>query len=130
MDFGKDVARRLWSLHADRVSRLRRRADGALPDVYLTQFPSGDGRWKVSIEGGSDARWSSDGKELFYLAGDHLMVASVATMPSLSVGTREQLFRLDDTFVAGQYDVAADEVFEEVAFGDLGRGGSRHGAES
>ena len=82
--------------------------EAGLTDVYLTEFPSGKGRQKVSVDGGSNPRWRSDGRELFYFAGDRLMAAVVATVPALSVGAREELFRLDDTIVPGQYDVAAD----------------------
>lgn len=37
-------------------------------EVYVRPFPSGPGRWKVSAGSGSQPRWRSDGKELFYWA--------------------------------------------------------------
>ena len=47
-------------------------------EVYVTQFPSGGARWQVSGSGGTQARWSPDGDELYFVsADDDLMVASV-----------------------------------------------------
>jgi len=77
-------------------------------DIFLTEFPSGNGRVKVSIDGGHSPRWSRDGAELFYVVDDRLMAVTIATGTTLDVGTPAELFRLDDTLVAGQYDVAAD----------------------
>jgi Tol biopolymer transport system component len=36
-------------------------------EVYIRPFPSGDGKWQVSTNGGWYPRWQKDGKELFYL---------------------------------------------------------------
>ena len=36
-------------------------------EVYVTPFPTGDGKWLVSSNGGSQPRWRADGRELFYL---------------------------------------------------------------
>jgi serine/threonine protein kinase len=50
-------------------------------EVYVQPFPmSTGGKWPVSNGGGSQPRWSPDGKELFYLAPDNsLMAVSVST---------------------------------------------------
>jgi len=37
------------------------------PEVYVRPFPTGEGRWKVSVEGGFQPRWRGDGRELFYV---------------------------------------------------------------
>jgi Tol biopolymer transport system component len=48
-------------------------------EVYVQSFPDGKSRTQVSTAGGTQVRWSPDGKELFYLAPDgKLMAASVA----------------------------------------------------
>jgi hypothetical protein len=45
----------------------------------VQSFPDGKSRTQVSTAGGTQVRWSPDGKELFYLAPDgKLMAASVA----------------------------------------------------
>jgi Tol biopolymer transport system component len=43
------------------------------PEVYLTAFPSGEGKWQATQDGGSAPRWSRDGRQLFYAKGDRLM---------------------------------------------------------
>ena len=43
------------------------------PEVYLTAFPSGVGKWQATQDGGNAARWSRDGKQLFYAKDDRLM---------------------------------------------------------
>jgi Tol biopolymer transport system component len=35
-------------------------------EVYIRPYPSGDGKWQVSTNGGWYPRWQKDGKELFY----------------------------------------------------------------
>jgi eukaryotic-like serine/threonine-protein kinase len=49
-------------------------------EIYVTPFPGGEARWQVSGGGGSQARWSRDGRELYFVsADDDLMVATVDT---------------------------------------------------
>jgi Tol biopolymer transport system component len=57
------------------------------------------GRWQVSTNGGSYARWRRDGLELFYLSADgHLMAAEIdGQTPSLEVKGVRQLFRVSAT---------------------------------
>jgi Tol biopolymer transport system component len=43
------------------------------PEVYLTAFPSGAGKWQPAQEGGNAPHWSRDGKQLFYAKDDRLM---------------------------------------------------------
>src|SRR5260370_40990503 len=45
------------------------------PEVYVQAFPGKEGKWQVSAKGGTRCRWSRDGKELFYIAGDNKMMA-------------------------------------------------------
>ena len=62
------------------------------PFVGLQRFPEGGGTRQISTSGGSQPRWSRDGKELFYVRGDTLMVVSVTTSPSFSAGAVTELF--------------------------------------
>ena len=43
------------------------------PEIYLTAFPSGNGKWQPAQESGNAPRWSRDGKQLFYVKDDRLM---------------------------------------------------------
>ena len=36
-------------------------------EVYVRPFPTGEGRWKVSVKPGFEPRWRRDGRELFYV---------------------------------------------------------------
>jgi hypothetical protein len=75
----------------------------------VRSFPNGEGKWRVSTNGGAAPRWRRDGKELFYVEGKKLMAASVATRPGFSTGTPAPLF--ENGLLQGltpQYDVAAD----------------------
>ncbi len=56
-------------------------------EVYVQPFPGpGGGRWQVSNGGGSEPRWSADGRELFFLdASSRLVAAAVRTAPTFAV---------------------------------------------
>jgi Tol biopolymer transport system component len=43
--------------------------------VYVVPFSGSAGKWQISTEGGTDSRWSHDGKQLFYLTLDYKLVA-------------------------------------------------------
>ena len=49
------------------------------PEVDVQPFPAPGGKWQISTMGGSQVRWRSDGRELYYLAPDgRLMAAAIA----------------------------------------------------
>ena len=53
--------------------------DSGRPEVFVQSFPDARGRTQISTGGGTQVRWSADGREIFYLAPDgKLMAASVA----------------------------------------------------
>jgi eukaryotic-like serine/threonine-protein kinase len=57
------------------------------PEIYVQQFPSGNERSKVSSQGGSEPQWRADGRELFYVGANHvLMAVPVSFSPTLTVG--------------------------------------------
>jgi Periplasmic component of the Tol biopolymer transport system len=79
-------------------------------EIYVVAFPGPGGRWQVSQSGGTEPRWSGDGKELFFFAPDNrLMAARVKTEgESFEVGAIQPLFQA--RFMGGsfRYDVARD----------------------
>jgi serine/threonine-protein kinase len=85
------------------------------PEVYLTQFPGGDGRWQVSVDGGTLPRWSRAGDEIYYVEGTVMKAVGVATEPSVRLGAPQTLFDFAGTGIdVAQpriYDVAADGRF-------------------
>jgi len=58
--------------------------------VYLTRFPSGEGKWQVSA--GLEPRWSNDGRRLYFVTGDRLMEVDVAMSPTVSISEPRALF--------------------------------------
>jgi eukaryotic-like serine/threonine-protein kinase len=44
-------------------------------EVWVTTFPRATARWQISSGGAGDPRWRSDGKELFFIAEDRLLMA-------------------------------------------------------
>ena len=44
-------------------------------EVYVQPFPPTGAKLQISTEGGTDARWRGDAKEMFYLAPDRTLMA-------------------------------------------------------
>ena len=62
-------------------------------ELYVQPFPDASaGKWLISNGGGSEPRWSRDGKELFYFAGQALMRVAVTLTPTFSAGSPTVLF--------------------------------------
>jgi Tol biopolymer transport system component len=68
--------------------------------VYVTTFPKPTERWRISTSGGEDPQWSSDGKELFYIAGQTLMSVAVRAGATFDYETPQPLFRISFNPVA------------------------------
>jgi len=70
-------------------------------EVYVQPFASGshpEGRWQISINGGSVPRWGRDDKELFYLDPEHnLMAVPVINTASFQAGAPRPLFQTRST---------------------------------
>jgi serine/threonine-protein kinase len=56
-------------------------------EVYVRPASGAGGRWQISSGGGDEARWSPNGKEIFFRAGLQLMVVPVDTKDGFHVGT-------------------------------------------
>jgi serine/threonine-protein kinase len=83
-------------------------------EVYVRPFPAVDqGRWQVSREGGSEPCWATNGRELFFRAGDNTLIAAGVTPgPSFVIGAQRPLFSTA-AFLTGSnhayYAVAPDD---------------------
>jgi DNA-binding winged helix-turn-helix (wHTH) protein/Tol biopolymer transport system component len=65
-------------------------------EIYLRSFPVPGSKRRISTEGGGQARWRGDGKELFYLAPDRrLMSVSINAKRDgeIEIGLPEPLFQ-------------------------------------
>ena len=80
-------------------------------EVYVTHFPSGQGRWQISQNGGTFPAWSNNGKEVWFIATDLVMhVASVnSKSQEFEMGPLQSMFQITYTSPVGTpYDVTPD----------------------
>jgi eukaryotic-like serine/threonine-protein kinase len=88
-------------------------------EIYVRSFPGPGGQQQVSTSGGIQARWRSDGQELYYIAPDgKLMAVSITTRGAAIVpGTPVALFQAriwgggTNATQGHQYDVSPDGRF-------------------
>ena len=69
------------------------------PEVYIRAFPAGGQAWKVSVDGGVEPRWRSDGKELFFGSVSGLLALSAVRVEpdgrgGLRIGPPQKLFEV------------------------------------
>jgi len=79
-------------------------------EVYVVSFPVPGGKWQVSQDGGSEPRWSRDGRELFYVDRENWIssVGVVASPSGFETGAVRQLFQLHTAGGDWRYDVSPD----------------------
>jgi Tol biopolymer transport system component len=91
-------------------------------EVYVRAFPGPDGKWEISIEGGSNPTWSRNGRELFYKALDQrLMVAGYAERAGSFNADKPRLWcetRLPEVYGQRSFDLHPDgqrfAVFRDI----------------
>ena len=83
-------------------------------EIHVGAFPGPGGRIVISIGGGTEPRWSKDGRELFYRAGDRMMAVTLAPGSVLTASSPRLLFegryQVSDAS-SGGYDVSSDGRF-------------------
>jgi DNA-binding winged helix-turn-helix (wHTH) protein/Tol biopolymer transport system component len=94
-------------------------------EVYVQSFPVPGGKRTISVGGGTEPQWRRDGRELFYLAADHtLMAVDVRPGETWQAGRPIPLFRTSLPRTAeprNHYAVSADGqrfVIDSVTEGD------------
>jgi len=76
-------------------------------EIYVTSFPSGAGKWQVSRGGGTEPRWRGDGKEIFYIAPNGMLMAvPVNAESSFVTGTPQPLF-----LIHGRAPISSSDIF-------------------
>jgi serine/threonine-protein kinase len=94
------------------------------PEICVRRYPALDRRWQVSEGGGSQARWSATGREIYYRGGQHMMAATFDASGSEPVfGKPTALFADEyDSFsiATPDYDVTRDGRFIMVRRGGHG----------
>jgi Tol biopolymer transport system component len=87
--------------------------ESGISEVYVQAFPPTGGKWQISSGGGTQIRWSANGRELFYLTSDlrRLVARNVTTTPSFAVGPARTLFQLEhaqSSAVSNVFEVTRD----------------------
>jgi Tol biopolymer transport system component len=81
-------------------------------EVYLRPFPGPERKWQVSTEGGTQAIWNPNGKEIFYRNGDKMIAVAMSAAPDVALSPPRLLFEQRFAFGAGitiaNYDVSRD----------------------
>ena len=90
--------------------------DSGSAQIYLAPYPAMDRKWPVSTRGGTQARWSRNGREIFYRDGNRMMTVEVdASGSDVRLSSPKLLF--EQPFTTGayvttaNYDVTADGGF-------------------
>jgi DNA-binding winged helix-turn-helix (wHTH) protein len=64
-------------------------------EIYVQQFPEGEAKQKISVNGGMQPQWRRDGNELFYLSFENkLMSVSVRPTSPPHFGSPRELFQI------------------------------------
>jgi Tol biopolymer transport system component len=61
-------------------------------EVFLRPFGGPDRKWPVSNEGGTQAVWSRDGRQIFYRSGQRMFAVDVTTTPEVRLSAPRTLF--------------------------------------
>jgi hypothetical protein len=79
-------------------------------EIYVQEFPDARSKYQVSTDGGTQAFWRADGKELFYRSRGRIMAVPVSAGESFTVGTPQELFAatFGNVTVRAHYRPAAD----------------------
>jgi Tol biopolymer transport system component len=80
------------------------------PEVFVEPFPATGDRWQLSTRGGAEPHWRGDGKELFYIGGDGMLMSVDVAARSWQTSKPRALFAMPVFDVAGyrDFDVSAD----------------------
>ncbi len=79
-------------------------------ELYLTSFPEGKGKWRVSSDSAAYPAWSGNGRELFYqnLTEDFFVCAVTPKGPEIEVGSPQRLFHAPTPGIGTSFDVSSD----------------------
>ena len=71
-------------------------------EVYVQAAPPANGKWQISVAGGSQPRWRRDGKELFFVSLDRkLMAVDIQAGTGAAAGAPRVLFPFATSVVGG-----------------------------
>ena len=84
------------------------------PEIHVRRFPQAEvgGQWKVSSGGGQRARWSGDGRTIYYQSVDLTTIHAVHVTPgpAFLVGANDTLLRIPQMGTAWDVDRTSGRV--------------------
>ena len=75
-------------------------------EIYVHPFPTSGGHVRVTVDGGSDPRWTRDSRSIVYRNAERFEKATFELSANRSVARRDSLF----SDVYGGYDLGANET--------------------
>jgi hypothetical protein len=60
--------------------------------IFLTRYPSGEGKWQVSVAGGQAPRWNAKGDRLYFVQAEDVMEVEVSGAAAPTLSTPRRLF--------------------------------------
>ena len=108
--------------------------DSGRDEIYIKPFPSGEGKWQVSIDGGYWPNWSPRGDMLLFVNEEKLHEVTTATDPQLRLSSPRLVIddKENDLLLERSFDIAQSGeryvVIQKMGLGeddaveDAGRG--------
>jgi serine/threonine protein kinase len=84
-------------------------------EVYVVRYPSGGGKWQVSINGGTGGTWSKDGKHLTFLSGRTVKQATVTLGTTFDFTAPRTLYDLPPEWNSQTLDFLSDGATSIIA---------------
>jgi eukaryotic-like serine/threonine-protein kinase len=88
--------------------------ESGAPEVYVRRFPRPDagGQWKVSTGGGQRARWSGDGRTIYFQNADQSAIRAVRVTPgpTFGVGASQTIMNVPNMGSAWDVDRATGRI--------------------
>jgi Tol biopolymer transport system component len=80
--------------------------ESGLNEIYLQSFPESTQKYRVSVNGGSQPKWRPDGKELYYVSPENMLLAvDVKRTPQITFGVPQKLFKADVGSYINMYSI-------------------------
>lgn len=86
---------------------------GGAFDLFVRQFPDGDGHWRVSSRSGAYPRWSRKGDRLYYIENSgRLMQVDISSGPPVVIGAPRPALPREppDVQMTAGFDVSPDDA--------------------
>jgi len=76
-------------------------------EIFILSFPDGKDKIRISDEGGTTPVWAPDGRELYFLNGQNMVVVSVTPGPNLEASRPRILFEWSPLY-SNTFDISPD----------------------